>query len=769
MGVHMPIEGNKNSKPVTGNGNGNLIDVSSAKGPQKINGGGGNDQIIGSIYADTVNAGDGDDVFRGGLGNDEAHGGDGFDTAVFSGSVFDYIFQAGKGNAIIVKGADGTDTLKQFEALQFDDYTYFLDGRNNSPFTRADLARTNEDGALASIDVLANDMDIDRDGMTIVSVSGGANGTSVATNGVTVSYDPGTAFQSLSEGMTATDSFVYTVEDGRGGSRTETVTVTIEGQNDAPEFEQAAYAFAIDENNAAGAAIGMVVASDIDSGDAQFYSITGGTGMGLFSVDDEGNITANGPLDYEFASGYTLDIEVRDRATGGLTDSTHVSIEVNDLQETGPLDLVVAGYSYSSVQSGVGILKGNGDGSFVAPVVTSSGLSYNGYSQYNKSVALGDVNNDGLNDFVFGGVTYEYNSAAGAKSISVILNNGDGTLKSPETYSSELGYESVYYGTNSYQDVNAVKLVDLNSDGNLDIIASGYGYSQPGYYDGAGHGMSVLMGNGDGTFQAAETYSIQTSSSSTYYQYQYGRDVEMGDLNNDGKLDAVVVGYSDSYSGHSGGVSVLLGNGDGSFQGATNHRSNIGYSTSYEDLADVALADFNNDGSLDIVTGGYAYNYGSAAGSLSLMLGNGDGTFAGPQLLSNGLGYSSGSYSYENTTALAAADLDGDGNVDLVVGGGNYYHSSEHAAVSVLMGNGDGTFKAPTLLASPSNSYNARDLIVADLEGDGMMDIAVLFENGNAGVYSGNGDGSFDPVVMYDDGVDYGYALAAADLGGYFA
>jgi hypothetical protein len=154
-------KGNVENKPVTGTDQDD--DLNALEGSNKINGGDGNDVINGGDGYDFINAGDGDDVVTGGAGDDLMHGNDGFDTAVFSGSVFDYSFTSGKGNATIASGADGVDTLKHFEALQFGDYTYYIDGRNNAPFTRADTSETNEDSAVLVENLLDNDIDIDGD------------------------------------------------------------------------------------------------------------------------------------------------------------------------------------------------------------------------------------------------------------------------------------------------------------------------------------------------------------------------------------------------------------------------------------------------------------------------------------------------------------------------------------------------------------------------------------------------------------------------------
>ncbi len=138
----------------------------------------------------------------------------------------------------------------------------------------------------------------------------------------------------------------------------------------------------------------------------------------------------------------------------------------------------------------------------------------------------------------------------------------------------------------------SVTLGDVNGDGRLDIVTANRNSNN----------ASVLLGNGNGTFQTQQTFATGTSPHS----------VTLGDVNGDGKLDIVTANYG------SNTASVLLGNGNGTFQAqqtfatGTNPRS-------------VTLGDVNGDGSLDIVTANYSSN------TASVLLGNGNGTFQGQQ------------------------------------------------------------------------------------------------------------------------------------------
>lgn len=184
--------------------------------------------------------------------------------------------------------------------------------------------------------------------------------------------------------------------------------------------------------------------------------------------------------------------------------------------------------------------------------------------------------------------------------------------------------------------------------------------------------------------------------------------IATGDFNHDGKLDIVVM--------NGNGFSVALGKGDGTFQSAAIYPSQVAYS--------LAVADFNNDGNLDIVLANQ-----NLPSTVSVYLGNGDGTFKSP-ISSN---TTQGSY------FVAVGDFNGDKIPDIVIIDSPY--------ISLLLGNGDGTFQAP----SDNNSFvGARSLAVGDFNNDGKLDVGVVGSFGassSAGVLLGNGDGTLQPSI----------------------
>jgi FG-GAP-like repeat/Abnormal spindle-like microcephaly-assoc'd, ASPM-SPD-2-Hydin len=257
--------------------------------------------------------------------------------------------------------------------------------------------------------------------------------------------------------------------------------------------------------------------------------------------------------------------------------------------------------------------------------------------------------------------------------------------------------------------VRSVIDADFNGDGKLDLAVT----------NGGDNAVSVLLGNGDGTFRSQVNYSTGNSPNS----------VAVGDFNGDGKLDLVVVNYLDN------SISVLLGNGDGTF------RAHVDYATGGGPNS-VAVGDFNGDGRLDLaVTGGVNR-------TVSVLLGNGDGSFE-PQV-----DYETGS----SPQSVAVGDLKGDGKLDLVVANAN------SNTVSVLLGNGDGSFQGHVDYATGSAPML---VAMADLNGDGILDLAVaaFADNGAVSVLLGKGDGTFLPHVDYATG-GASTSAAVGDLNG---
>ena len=407
-----------------------------------------------------------------------------------------------------------------------------------------------------------------------------------------------------------------------------------------------------------------------------------------------------------------------------------VSLTVADVNGDGKPDVVV-GNEYASgtqIANGtVAVLLGNGDGTFQSAVAYSSG----GYAA--QSVAMADVNGDGKPDVLV--TNCASSSPCGNGIVSVLLGNGDGTFQSAAIYSSG-GYDALW-----------VAVGDVNGDGKLDLLVDNYCASSGNCANGT---VAVLLGNGDGTFQPAVTYDSGG---------QYARFVAVADVNADGNPDLLVTNVYGTSAGTNGGISVLLGNGDGTFQSAKSY-----YSGGYEAYS-AAVADVNADGKLDLVVANQCTSFNSCVdGAASVLLGNGDGTFV------SAAAYYSGGYS---SPSVAAADVNGDGKLDLVVA--NQCTSSSNCAngtVGVLLGNGDGTFQ--TAVAYSSGAESAYSVAVGDLNGDGKPDLVVSSEcasssnctSGRISVLLGNGDGTFQTAVTYPSGGFEAFSVAIADVNG---
>ncbi|QFT98651.1 Bifunctional hemolysin/adenylate cyclase precursor [Roseovarius sp. THAF8] len=309
---------------------------------------GGDDEISAGDGNDTIFGGWGDDILEGGAGDDLIVGGLGFDTAVYEGGLDDYdiIVRGGwLGRNVTVSGASstavgdaGTDRLKSVEALYFaaDDLTIFVNGRNNAVIAGDDSVDAAEDGptGIAVADLLANDRDFDGDTIAITAISAtSASGASVRLVGDQVVYEPGTIFDALDDGETATDTFTYTVDDGRGGTTDAVVTVTVQGANDAPVLSALAEV-TIDENTTAVPA--QIMGSDVD-GDTLAYSITGGADAAFFQIDAQtGALSFVSAPDFEApadAGGdnvYDVQVGVSD---GDVTETADIAVTLADVAE----------------------------------------------------------------------------------------------------------------------------------------------------------------------------------------------------------------------------------------------------------------------------------------------------------------------------------------------------------------------------------------------------------------------------------------------------
>lgn len=338
-------------KPVNGNDDDNQIDQSGAVAANRINGGDGNDNIVGTGFADRVNAGDGDDTVMGGAGDDVLFGNDGDDTAKYEGSIFNFTWEAGKGNSLVVTDsteAEGTDTLKHFENLQFGDYTLDLDGDNAAMILGDATLDTDEDNS-GSATITAWDFDGGTPFVSSASVSGGGSvstsSSSAGTSGmgvgtsINVTFDPGSAYQHLAVSESASETITVVVDDGQGNLSSHDIAVTVQGVNDDPT---ASAIIAPGTNEDAGT-VGidlLSTANDVDaSDDLDVDSVAASSSDGrtvAFSVDNEtGAFSMDAGQFNDLAVGesatVTVSYNVNDGNGGSVANTAEITVDgVND-------------------------------------------------------------------------------------------------------------------------------------------------------------------------------------------------------------------------------------------------------------------------------------------------------------------------------------------------------------------------------------------------------------------------------------------------------
>jgi len=342
-----------------------------------------------------------------------------------------------------------------------------------------------------------------------------------------------------------------------------------------------------------------------------------------------------------------------------------------------------------------------------------------------------------------------------------MVKYGTGFLTLFLVFASEVNAQSSTFSSRVYPLLGNTHVAsDVNGDGKPDLVGSG------------ANAASIMINNGDGTFQARVNHPVAGQT----------QDVAAGDYNSDGRMDVVITINTPQIS-----LALLTGNGDGTFNAPVYFANTSGF-----DSPSVVAADLNNDGKLDVAIMHSIACFTApcrAAQTISVMLGNGNGTFQPTRELFAG----------DFMHKMTAADLNRDGITDLAIGaentqlyillgvgdgtlnrlpaitlvpGGDLFSACNDVDAgdfnrdgiqdlvvalgngrgnAILLGNGDGTFRQlPSITA---NAVNAPfNLTVADFSRDGFDDIARAMGNGGSGLMEiahGNGDGSFQPPVRY--------------------
>ncbi|HEX3476903.1 MAG TPA: Ig-like domain-containing protein [Kofleriaceae bacterium] len=595
---------------------------------------------------------------------------------------------------------------------------------NDPPVAADDAAALDEDTA-ATVDVVANDSDVDGDALTVIAVTQPAHGAAAVVDEHHVRYTPAADYN-------GSDSFGYTIIDGHGGQATAQVAVTVNPVNDPPVAVTGTLA-TFDDTPAAATLTG----TDVD-GDALTFAIATQPTHGTLGPLAGNHVT------YTPAAGYAGPDAFTFTASDGHVGSAPATVQVTVTRSVcgnGVREGVHEECDDGNAAPGDGceancrLTCGSGTGAdrdavdpatgrcFVAydgvqhsyqdaaamcvalgghlPTITSTGEDATAFA----AVRAGDTPWLGGDDIAvegtFGWLTGEpfgyshfhagkpdnagnadclrYLSDGTWSDAACATGNATGTLCELELAQTTPAFATGGGGT------RALVVADLNGDGYADIAA----------INPANNTIGVLLGDGAGGFAAPVTYATGSGPVA----------IAAGDFDGDGLVDLAVASATAST------VGILRGTGGGAFTAGASLSIAAGATA-------IAAADLDGDGKLDLAV--------AATSTIQILHGNGSGGFS---VL--------GSVPVTGApAAIAIGDFNGDGKPDLAL--------TTPAAVLVVTATGGGSFLAPVTLATVTG---ARGIAVRDLDGDGLLDLAVATTAG-VSVWFGGLTGFLPPVSL---------------------
>jgi hypothetical protein len=662
-------------------------------------------------------------------------------TASYGGDA-NYAASASAAQTVAVAAIATTTTLAissaSIPATQSETLTATIQGGTGSDAPTGSVTFSDQNGALGSGTLSTGDNGLTSASLTLTNLSVGAHQITANFPGDTNNLTSTSAPQTVTVTAIPTTLTLTASAPAISSGQNETLVATVQGATNPAETGNVTFS---DQFGVLGAAtvtptstgstasitisflsVGSHQVTAVYSGDTHFATSTGGPVT--VTVNGSANSTATtltlapATVSYESPVALTAAVTIPSGGSVGVGQvifcdasasicNPVLSLATAQLTSNGTATVhlppgTIGTHSYTAIFLGQTELLAS---TSAAQTVTVTGA----YSSSTTIASSGSAGNYTLTGMV-AGLGSPTLAPTGSVTFTDATNTANPTLGTAPLGTPTLAYTAVQpsgspvaAGAGAY----GVATGDFNGDGKLDVVLENYSAGT----------LSVLLGNGDGTFQPQVTYAVGTDP----------ERVLVADFNGDGIPDIVVANTGSNTLG------ILLGNGDGTF------KPQVTYAASSP--VGLGVMDLNHDGIADLIASNYYSN------TVSVLLGNGDGTFQ------SAVTYATGS----TPQTLAEGDFNGDGNVDLAVGNLN------NNTVGIFLGKGDGTFQAQVTYPVGSQPQGVQ---VGDFNGDGLEDLAVSNSgDGTVGILLGKGDGSFQPQVAYPVGATP-VGLVIADFNG---